>query len=111
MFSLASSIESDRRYLLVEDEDDTADMILERVEEAGVMLAGRVATLSEALRTIDQEAVEGLMIHTRHVDADQARVLQLLPHRGIQVVFFTGNDEWYEDDLGDQAPSSFGCAN
>jgi DNA-binding response OmpR family regulator len=106
MFSLASSIKADRKYLLVEDEDDTADLILDHAAVSGVTIIGRVATILEALQTIDRDLIEGILIHTRHADANEARTLRLLRHRGVEVVFFTGFDDWFEDDTGEYSAAS-----
>jgi DNA-binding response OmpR family regulator len=99
MFSLASSIKADRRYLLVEDEDDTADQILDHAAVTGVTMIERVATILEALQSIEQGSIEGILIHTRHADANEACTLRLLRHRGVEVVFVTGFDDWFEDEI------------
>jgi DNA-binding response OmpR family regulator len=106
MFSLASSIKADRGYLLVEDEEDTADLISEHAKVTGLTIIGRVATIPEALQSIEEVSIKGILIHTRHADTNEARTLRLLRHRGVEVVFFTGFDDWFEDDIEEYSAAS-----
>lgn len=92
-----------KRIAVVEDEPLIAFNITSVLEQEGVQISGPAATVSDALRVVEEGALDGALVDANLRGQPADAVAAALTRRGIPFVFVTG--------YGREAlPASFGCA-
>ena len=104
MLRLAAIALHGRRVLTIEpDYELAADMALE-IRRSGGLMVGAVPGLTAASAVIDSGlAVDCAMLDTRLAD-ESSDGLDALRRHGVELVFVTGYDEWFDDDEDETLP-------
>ena len=84
-----------RRILIVEDEYAVAADLAQSLEDRGVVVAGPVGSVSEALALIAREPVLDFAVLDINLGREKAYpIAKVLRSQGVPLVFATGYDPW-----------------
>ena len=104
MFSLASRKLFNRRILVVENETEIASTLLAAVLSEGGLPLGPVADVEDALRYVaDIGQIDSIILDTRMAGSTHTPIPDLFRERGIDTIFVTGHDDWFDGDDDDNA--------
>ena len=107
MLRLADISLAGRRVLTIETDYDFAADMAQEILRSGGILAGASPGLSAALSVIDAGlAIDCAMVDTNLVDEGGRAGMDALRRRGIEIVFVTGFDEWFDDEEQEAQPLS-----
>jgi hypothetical protein len=108
MFSLATHRLIGRRILVIEAETDFASEMREAILSHSGIALGPTSDIGDALSYITNIGhVDCVMLDTRFAQTKSALVPDVFRNRGVEAIFVTGHDEWFdvdEDDVVDAVP-------
>ena len=81
------------RILIVEDEWLIADYFADILRDEGYDIVGPVATIAEALSTIDEERIDGAILDIRLREETSYPVATRLDGLGVPFLFLSGDPE------------------
>ncbi len=83
-------MQGERRVLVVEDEALVAMLVEDALMEAGFTILGPAATVQEAMRLLDQERPDAVVLDLNLAGETSTPVADALAARGIPYVIATG---------------------
>ena len=99
MFRLATTSLIGRRVLTIETDFDLAADMARDIENSGGTLVGVVPGIPAALAFLATGlGVDCAMMVAPLADTADVTSLDLLRTQGVEIVFVTGFDEWFEDE-------------
>lgn len=102
MLRLAAIPLAGQRVLTIETDYILAAEMAHEIQRSGGIVAGAVPELWAALAIVDSGLkIDCAMIDTYYTDDCTAAELDALRQRGVNIVFVTGFDNWFEDDEED----------
>jgi DNA-binding NarL/FixJ family response regulator len=111
MLRLATCELMGRSVLLVEDDDNTADLVSTSIKASGGTVVGYASTLPQAVDIAHSAAVDMVLLHIRYVPEHKGPIRELFAPKGIAVEFLACFDDWFEfGDEGDDGVLAIGRA-
>ena len=89
----AAPLLSGHRVLVVEDEELIGLMLADLLKDMGAEVAGPVASVAEALRLLEREAVTGALLDLSLRGETAYPVADRLLARGVPFIFITGHGQ------------------
>jgi DNA-binding response OmpR family regulator len=78
------------RILLVEDESLIAELIVDILTTQGYLVAGPIARIADAMRTVDEEEFDAVVLDVDLAGTSSYPVAAVLASRNVPFVFLTG---------------------
>ena len=85
---------SGRRILVVEDEYFIAADVRRALDAAGAIVIGPVSDVRSALRLVENEALDLVLLDVNLAGEASYPVAEALEDRGVSLLFLTGYDAW-----------------
>ena len=99
MFRLATTSLIGRRVLTIETDFELAADMARDIENSGGTLVGAVPGIPAALAFLSTGlGVDCAMMAAPLLDTADVASLDILRAQGVEIVFVTGFDEWYEEE-------------
>jgi DNA-binding response OmpR family regulator len=86
-------------WLIVEDEGMIAMLVEDALEDMGLDVVGRAATVAQAMDLVDKVNLEGAVLDVNLAGEKVYPVASALARRNVPFIFLTGQDEL---DSGDE---------
>lgn len=96
MFRLASCQLMDRKVLLVEDDEYSADVVAQSVKAGGGTLVGYATTLEQAVQIANSHSIDLVLLHIRYVQEHKGPISELFASKGISVEFLACFEDWFD---------------